>query len=312
MQFERLYGDVRECLTILSSFTDEGLTPYEIAHKFNLIDNGKQKYAMCMARLSKDGYIYYEWDVGTDKKGVNEQRKFMIYNVIRMSQKARQYLEWEKDEISKERQKMLQVEGVSSMFYKLPSNTHQLLKDILKADNPVEMLQNRFEIISDKEDDELRGMLRELQENGFMDIFWADDVPYTLFLSNLARTYEEQLADYVQQQSSASKIEYNIHAQQANVATDKAIINATQYNDLDVSKLNALIEKVKQCIPPELSSEEKETVEDSLDTIEAITSSTPPKKGIIRTALTALKITKETTEFAAAVMALSDFINQFL
>lgn len=59
------------------------------------------------------------------------------------------------------------------MFQKLPSNSQKLLDDILAADNPVEMLQNRFEVCSDREDDELRGMIGDLVENGYIKVFGA-------------------------------------------------------------------------------------------------------------------------------------------
>ena len=48
-------------------------------------------------------------------------------------------------------------------FIKLPANSEKLLLELLQADNPVQMLGVRFEQASQRDDDELRGMLRELR-----------------------------------------------------------------------------------------------------------------------------------------------------
>lgn len=58
------------------------------------------------------------------------------------------------------------------------------------------MLGVRFEQASRREDDELCGILRELRERGYINVQWADNVPYYLTLNNSARTYKEQLASY--------------------------------------------------------------------------------------------------------------------
>lgn len=81
------------------------------------------------------------------------------------------------------------------MFQKLPSNSQKLFDNILTADNPVEMLQNRFEACSDREDDELRGMIGELIERGYIKVAWGDNIPYHIQIKNSARTYHEQLAE---------------------------------------------------------------------------------------------------------------------
>ena len=49
-------------------------------------------------------------------------------------------------------------------FIKLPANSEKLLLELLQADNPVQMLGVRFEQASQRDDDELRGMLRELRD----------------------------------------------------------------------------------------------------------------------------------------------------
>ena len=84
-------------------------------------------------------------------------------------------------------------------FQTLPSNSRSLLKEIVTANNPVSLLCEKFSKASSKEDEELRGILHELIEKGFVKIQWADNIPYRIYISNSARTYEEQLAEYYAQ-----------------------------------------------------------------------------------------------------------------
>lgn len=86
-------------------------------------------------------------------------------------------------------------------FDKLPSNSEKLLIKIVHADNPAQMLCSLFEKASPKADSELRGIIRELCQKGYMDVKWADDVPYFVTLNNSARVYEEQLAEFEMQKS---------------------------------------------------------------------------------------------------------------
>lgn len=81
-------------------------------------------------------------------------------------------------------------------FKKLPSNSKKLLDEILQADDPCDMLCKRFEGISHKQDEELRSLIRELCEGGYINVKWADGVPYYVTINNSARTYNEQLAEY--------------------------------------------------------------------------------------------------------------------
>ena len=92
-------------------------------------------------------------------------------------------------------------------FRKLPSNSRKLLAEIVQAENPTQFLCDCFDKASQKEDDELRGILCELCTLGYVNIMWADDKPYMVTLSNAGRTYEEQLAEY-EAQSLASRSVY--------------------------------------------------------------------------------------------------------
>lgn len=81
-------------------------------------------------------------------------------------------------------------------FVKLPSNSEKLLQSLLQADNPSQMLHMRFEQASQQEDEELRGILKELRESGYINVYWADNMPYSVILNNSARTYKERLLEY--------------------------------------------------------------------------------------------------------------------
>ena len=83
------------------------------------------------------------------------------------------------------------------LFNKLPSNTKKLLDEIIAAENPTQYLSDRFDASTAQEDDELRSLLRELKEGGYITIpMWADNKPYRVVINNAARTYAERLAEY--------------------------------------------------------------------------------------------------------------------
>lgn len=74
-------------------------------------------------------------------------------------------------------------------FKKLPSNSENLLHEIIYADNPVQVLCTRFEKASQKEDDELRGIIRQLCQEGYIDVKWADNVPHSPLSSIMRQGY---------------------------------------------------------------------------------------------------------------------------
>lgn len=55
-------------------------------------------------------------------------------------------------------------------FKNLTLKSKQLLDEMLAVENPSAMLSKHFDDISSKEDAELRGILRELRELGYLDI----------------------------------------------------------------------------------------------------------------------------------------------
>ena len=61
------------------------------------------------------------------------------------------------------------------MFEELPLNSRALLGEIISAENPVSLLYDKFKMASPQQDQELRGMLLELKERGYLKIQWADN-----------------------------------------------------------------------------------------------------------------------------------------
>ena len=77
---------------------------------------------------------------------------------------------------------------------RLPRNSETLLNEILESDNPTQMLAKRFQQNSFRKNEELRSLLRELQDKEYIEIpLWADNLPYHIQINNSARTYHEQI-----------------------------------------------------------------------------------------------------------------------
>lgn len=105
------------------------------------------------------------------------------------------------------------------------------------------------------------------------------------------------------------KIVYNVTVRdgQAIIASDNAVVNATNTVSVNSEDLLKLIKAVRDC-SANLSPEDKESVQESLEVIEAEASSDKPKKSMLKTAISVLKGIKGTIEFATATTALIEFI----
>lgn len=112
-------------------------------------------------------------------------------------------------------------------FQRLPTNSEKLLLEVVNAEKPVQLLCELFEGAAPKEDAELRGIIRELCQEGYMNVKWASHRPYIVTLNNSARTYGEQLAEY-----EAQKVVCHLQEKKVNPiifishrSTDKVIAN---------------------------------------------------------------------------------------
>lgn len=132
----------------------------------------------------------------------------------------------------------------SMSFNKLPSNSEQLLRELLESPNPTEYLSGRFHNISNSEDDELRGIIRELKNEGYIDVFWADNLPFHVTLNNSARTYHERLAEY-EKSNIPTKTYSIVNNHQENALYDVFISHANKDKNDYVNELKESIDKLK-------------------------------------------------------------------
>lgn len=86
-------------------------------------------------------------------------------------------------------------------FIKLPSNSEKILLELAHADNPTQALNAHYDSCSIQEKRVLDGIVRELKECGYINVKWADNMPWIVSLNNSARTYGEQLAEYEAQKA---------------------------------------------------------------------------------------------------------------
>ncbi len=109
------------------------------------------------------------------------------------------------------------------------------------------------------------------------------------------------------------KVTYSITVQngQVNIANDNATINATNTNGIDFSQCSKLLDAVKKSAT-NLSPDDKETLESSLEVIEEEVLTTHPRKSFLKTAIAGIKTIKGTTEFAVAALALIEFLQTCL
>lgn len=94
---------------------------------------------------------------------------------------------------------------------------------------------------------------------------------------------------------------------QVNLATDNATINAVQNNGVDVNQLKMLIDTIRKEATGNCTSDDMDTVNESLEVIENELTQPSPKKSLLKTAITGLNAIKGTIEFSAAVAALVQF-----
>lgn len=133
------------------------------------------------------------------------------------------------------------------------------------------------------------------------------------FVMVLIRHIERYLTKVGIDMGLDDKVVYNVtvHNGQAIIASDNATVTATNNVGIDADELAKLIADVR-VTSETLSPEEKDTVADSLEVIENEASAEKPKKGMLRTALTALKTIKGAVEFGSAVASLAEFIGPMI
>lgn len=133
------------------------------------------------------------------------------------------------------------------------------------------------------------------------------------FVMILIRHIESYLTKVGIDMGLDEKIVYNVTVRdgQAIIASDNAVVNATNTVSINSDDLLKLITSVRDC-SVSLSPEEQESVQESLEVIETEASSDNPKKSMLKTAMSVLKGIKGTVEFAAASTALIEFVQLIL
>lgn len=112
-------------------------------------------------------------------------------------------------------------------FKKLSSNTEQLLDEIVNADNPVQYLSDRFDAATPEQDMELRNLIKDLREGGYISVQWGDNKPYRVIINNAAKTYHEQLEYYEATLAARHQPAYIIHDNSVTIGNGNNISNTT-------------------------------------------------------------------------------------
>lgn len=133
------------------------------------------------------------------------------------------------------------------------------------------------------------------------------------FVMILIRHIESYLTKVGIDMGLDEKIVYNVTVRdgQAIIASDNAVVNATNAVSVNSEDLLKLIEAVRDC-SASLSPEDQASAQESLEVIEAEASSDKPKKSMLKTAIAVLKGIKGTVEFATAAAALIEFVQMIL
>lgn len=151
------------------------------------------------------------------------------------------------------------------LFEELAENERKLLKEIIEAD---EKNENINQLIEDKLKDDKKNIIKEiihgLDSNGLVNVFWADNIPYRVSLTNPGRTYFEREAKYLKRMESNKNNIYNfgdISIDRGNfVAGDvvNSVLNvdshitqiekdiADKVEDNDKEKLKEILEEAKE------------------------------------------------------------------
>lgn len=132
----------------------------------------------------------------------------------------------------------LTQEGIDYFINKkkqlFPQNSIDLLKKLLKEENPVNYMLYLFDGLGEKEDKRLRAMMKKLKDDGYIDSSWADDVPYIIEFNEKAYELEEN--NFRQDTKAVNNI-YNFNKSTFN---NKVLINSVDnavINNKDVTEL---------------------------------------------------------------------------
>ncbi len=81
-------------------------------------------------------------------------------------------------------------------FIKLPSNSEKILLKLAKSSNPSQTLIDLYKNASMQFELELDAIIKELTDYGYINVKWANDMPYIVIINNSGRRYSEQFVEY--------------------------------------------------------------------------------------------------------------------
>lgn len=133
------------------------------------------------------------------------------------------------------------------------------------------------------------------------------------FVMILIRHIERYLTKVGIDMGLDDRVVYNVTVDkgQAILATDNAIVTATNNVGVDVDELKRLISDIQSNVQ-DLCEADRETVSECIEVIETETAMEKPKKGMLKMATSALTALKGTAEFGAAVAALIQFVGPLI
>jgi len=106
-----------------------------------------------------------------------------------------------------------------------------------------------------------------------------------------------------------TKYVITVNGGQMNMAKDKAVINATQKNGIDVQELDELVSSIKSSLNDEIGLEEKQIINDNVEVLQEELKQDNPKKGFIRTAISGLQgVFPKITDSANLMASLTSII----
>lgn len=114
-----------------------------------------------------------------------------------------------------------------------PKNSKDLLQQLLEQDNPEEYMKCLFKELDQKSDRRLRAMIRDLKEKGYINILWADNIPYNIDFNEKAFMAENESEEgSVEKMNSGTFIYNTITNGNANInSTDNSVKNINITNN---------------------------------------------------------------------------------
>lgn len=147
------------------------------------------------------------------------------------------------------------------LFEELAENERKLLKEIIEAD---EKNENINQLIEDKLKDDKKNIIKEiihgLDSNGLVNVFWADNIPYRVSLTNPGRTYFEREKKYLKRMESNKSNIYNF----GDISIDRGNFVAGDVVN-SVLNVDSHITQVEKDIEEKADDDDKENLKETLE-----------------------------------------------